>query len=179
MLNEVGLDGLTLRRLGSALEVDATAFYRHFPDKSALLRGVVRACLAEIDIPLIESGVTWEEWVLSTRLAYHSLLAERPYLVPLVLDPVVSWSSLPAYEEERQLMREAGFSEDSIRPVLDAIDSFVIGSAMVVSVVGHSESAARARALPRKVSAAQARSEFELGLRALLRGLRAELVAPA
>ena len=35
-----GAGALTLRRLGSELGVDATAFYRHFPDKDSLLLAV-------------------------------------------------------------------------------------------------------------------------------------------
>jgi len=40
LISEVGLDGLTLRRLGGVLGVSATALYAHFADKDELLRAV-------------------------------------------------------------------------------------------------------------------------------------------
>ena len=41
-----GVDGLTLRAIGTTLGVSRTALYRHFPDKSALLRAVGALTLA-------------------------------------------------------------------------------------------------------------------------------------
>ena len=45
-----GLDALSMRRLGAELGVDPMAAYRHFPNKKALLAGVVEAVLAGADV---------------------------------------------------------------------------------------------------------------------------------
>jgi len=40
MVDEEGLSALSLRSLGKRLGVSQAAFYRHFPDKAALLEGI-------------------------------------------------------------------------------------------------------------------------------------------
>ena len=41
VVDEEGLSALSLRSLGKRLGVSQAAFYRHFPDKAALLEGIV------------------------------------------------------------------------------------------------------------------------------------------
>jgi TetR/AcrR family tetracycline transcriptional repressor len=48
LLDAEGLDGLTTRKLGSALSVQGTALYRHFPTKEALLDAVADRVLAGV-----------------------------------------------------------------------------------------------------------------------------------
>ena len=40
LVDEEGLSALSLRSLGKRLGVSQAAFYRHFPDKAALLEGI-------------------------------------------------------------------------------------------------------------------------------------------
>lgn len=42
-----GLEALSMRRLGAELGVEGMAIYRHFPNKAAVLAGVVEVLLAE------------------------------------------------------------------------------------------------------------------------------------
>lgn len=48
LLNEDGLEGLSLRRLANRLQVSAPSIYRHFPDKSELLSGVLDTLFYEV-----------------------------------------------------------------------------------------------------------------------------------
>ncbi|MFJ8858214.1 TetR/AcrR family transcriptional regulator C-terminal domain-containing protein [Streptomyces sp. NPDC102451] len=72
LLNEVGLDGLTLRAIARELDVKAPALYWHFKDKQALLDEMAtvmyRRMLAE-ELP----GPTPETWQ-QQMVAYQSVL---------------------------------------------------------------------------------------------------------
>jgi TetR/AcrR family tetracycline transcriptional repressor len=46
LLDEVGLEGLTMRRLATALKIQAPSLYWHFPNKQALLDGMADAIFA-------------------------------------------------------------------------------------------------------------------------------------
>ncbi len=46
-----GLEGLTMRRLGAALGVEAMALYHHFASKGALLDAVQERLLDEVELP--------------------------------------------------------------------------------------------------------------------------------
>ena len=53
-----GIDGLTLRGVGSALGVSRTALYRHFTDKAALLAAVAGEGFR---MPREETAAEWED----------------------------------------------------------------------------------------------------------------------
>jgi AcrR family transcriptional regulator len=173
LIADEGIEVLTMRRLGASLGVDPAAFYRHFPDKAALLRAIGRAAIAEVDIPVLAEEMSWAEWVLRTRTDYCAVLAERPFIVPLILDGLIPWQSLPAYAIERRLMLREGFAEQDVHSVVEVLEAFVVGWVAVANAVTRSPQAATARGY---ASSDQVPSDFHRGLRALLRGLRAELI---
>ena len=56
LLDETGLDGLTMRRLADVLGVQAASLYWHFPGKPALLDGMADALLTGIGARIDRSG---------------------------------------------------------------------------------------------------------------------------
>jgi TetR/AcrR family tetracycline transcriptional repressor len=64
VLNEAGLEGLTLRRLAARLHVQAPAIYWHFKDKRDLLDEMATQVLRESmdERAALESLPTWQEW---------------------------------------------------------------------------------------------------------------------
>ena len=51
LLDEVGLEGLTMRRLATALKIQAPSLYWHFPNKQALLDGMADAIFGAVSLP--------------------------------------------------------------------------------------------------------------------------------
>lgn len=51
LIDEVGVDGCSMRLLGSRLGVEAMALYHHFPGKGDLLEAVMDELAAEWDLP--------------------------------------------------------------------------------------------------------------------------------
>jgi TetR/AcrR family transcriptional regulator, tetracycline repressor protein len=64
VLNEAGLEGLTLRRLAARLNVKAPAIYWHFKDKQDLLDEMATQVLRESmqESAALESMASWREW---------------------------------------------------------------------------------------------------------------------
>lgn len=75
LLNEVGLDGLTLRAIAKELNVQAPALYWHFKNKQALLDEMAtemyRRMVADARIP---PGVTWQERLLASQRGLRAAL---------------------------------------------------------------------------------------------------------
>lgn len=67
ILNEMGLEGLTLRRLAARLGVQAPAIYWHFKGKQELLDEMATQVFREAleEAPAIDPSQTWEGWALS------------------------------------------------------------------------------------------------------------------
>jgi TetR/AcrR family transcriptional regulator, tetracycline repressor protein len=83
LLNETGLDGLSLRRIAAELDVKAPALYWHFDSKQALLdemateilRGIARAVEATGDHEgLLDAEVSWQELMTESMRALRRVL---------------------------------------------------------------------------------------------------------
>ncbi|GAA2431600.1 tetracycline resistance transcriptional repressor TetR(A) [Actinomadura vinacea] len=78
LLNEVGLDGLTVRRLAAELNVQNPALYWHFRNKQELLDGMAEAITLAAGMGPPAEGESWEDWLTDrARRRRHSLLAYR------------------------------------------------------------------------------------------------------
>lgn len=62
LLDENGLDGLTMRALAQALQVQAPSLYWHFPNKKALIDGMADALVESVARNPTE-GMPWQECV--------------------------------------------------------------------------------------------------------------------
>src|SRR5215217_587660 len=78
LLNTVGLDGLTVRRLAAELDVQSPALYWHIRSKQELLDGVADAIVLAAGMGPPRAGETWRDWLLRRARAYRAaLLAHR------------------------------------------------------------------------------------------------------
>jgi TetR/AcrR family transcriptional regulator, tetracycline repressor protein len=76
LIDAEGLDGLTMRKLGSALGVQAGALYRHFPSKEALLDAMAEQIFAGVADALPEGS--WDEQLTALANRFReALLAHR------------------------------------------------------------------------------------------------------
>ncbi|HHU38609.1 MAG TPA: TetR family transcriptional regulator, partial [Propionibacterium sp.] len=74
ILDADGLEGLSMRRVAAALDVQPGALYHHVPDKQTLLAGVADGILDEVDEPIGLWRDAVEAWAVSLR---EVLLAHR------------------------------------------------------------------------------------------------------
>ncbi|WP_077602922.1 TetR/AcrR family transcriptional regulator C-terminal domain-containing protein [Oceanobacillus sojae] len=67
LLNESGLEGVTLRKLASRLNVQAPALYWHFKNKHALVNEMAEAILQTEfhDLKEREKEESWQDWLLN------------------------------------------------------------------------------------------------------------------
>ncbi|MDH6127950.1 TetR/AcrR family transcriptional regulator C-terminal domain-containing protein [Kitasatospora sp. GP82] len=76
LLNETGLEGLTLRRIATELDCKAPALYWHFANKQALLDELATEMLRRMIATTASPGpdAPWQEWITATSRALRSIL---------------------------------------------------------------------------------------------------------
>ncbi|POX59378.1 TetR family transcriptional regulator [Streptomyces sp. Ru62] len=75
LLNEVGLDGLTLRAIARELDVKAPALYWHFKDKQALLDEMATEMYRRMVAgAVLDPADTWRERLLKTQRGLRAAL---------------------------------------------------------------------------------------------------------
>ena len=118
-----GVEALTMRRLGQALDRDPMAIYRHAADKDALLDGVVEHVAAELVIAREPDGDcegdgdgNWEAGLHRTAHTFRRVALAHPHVVPLLVTRPLSnplarrpLGTLRPLEELLELFINAGF----------------------------------------------------------------------
>jgi AcrR family transcriptional regulator len=135
LLDEEGLSGLSMRRLGTRLGAGATSLYWHVANKDDLLELAIDEVLGEIYVP--EPGDTDWRMALSvmangmrTALLRHSwvisLLGSKPTLGP---------NAMRQGERTVALLTAAGFSGMEVSYVSSMIHAHALGSATTQAAV--------------------------------------------
>lgn len=190
LLDDVGLEGLTLRRLATTLGVSAPTLYWHVKDKRALLDLVAEAIVAEDRPPARPArGQPWWEWLSeSARAQYRALVRHRDAAL-VVAGNRPTEASLPAIEQVLGSLVEVGFPPAEALESILAVGHFVIGSAVEYQAEAAREAITgcegelptrirHADDLPYLVAAARPRcgpdpdATFRHGLNLLIAGLR-------
>jgi len=170
--------GLSMRRLGATLGVEAMALYRHFPEKEAILDEVVDRVLAGLEMP---AGVDWQDNLRSVAWSLRERLLLHPNTVPLVAARRLSTPLMRGLvKRAKDDMTAQGISPDCVDSVIHAILSFVLGHSWLevggyVGEIPEADGLARKPVEPSAGAAGQDRQEveheeFDRGLTFLISG---------
>lgn len=126
LVDEDGLEALSMRNLGRRLGVEAPSLYAHVDSKTALLDGITALIYAEIR-PETETG-TWQQTTRYYAGQLRDALLRHPNAVPVMaVRPVLSPSTLRLVEEMLARLVDLGFSKHAARWTLDTLVAFVMG----------------------------------------------------
>lgn len=185
LLDEVGLDGLTVRKLATELGVKSPALYWHIRTKQELLDGMANAIILRAGMGPPRSGETWQEWLARRARSYRaSLLASRDG-ARVVSAAVRGGDAVRHFERELAAMVERGFTPVQALRTITTLSHYINGHVLQEQAV----TAATERGenpdlseLPTLAAAVRSGSPigdevFEYGLTTLIRGTEAQLGA--
>jgi AcrR family transcriptional regulator len=116
LIDDHGVEALSMRRLGKALGRDPMRLYRFAASKDELLDGVVELVLGELEVP--DAGAGWEDTLRRTAHAFRHTALAHPHVVPLLVTrPLDTPLALRPHGTLRQLeamldlLIRAGFDE--------------------------------------------------------------------
>jgi AcrR family transcriptional regulator len=78
-----GIEGLSMRKVGQELGVEAMSLYNHVANKDDLLDGMLDVLVGEIELP--ESGSDWKAVLRERALAARTLLGRHPWAPRIIL----------------------------------------------------------------------------------------------
>jgi TetR/AcrR family tetracycline transcriptional repressor len=166
LLDEFGADGVSTRRLATALGVKGPSLYWHFASMRELFDHMAEAMLAQA-LPSpdpLTSEPDWRRWLeASARAIRRAALSRRDGARVLSGSRPTGSSPLLDFPAMVRRLEGVGFSHADARHAILALGRYVLGWAIY-------EQAAADRA-----SSVDADAGFEFGLQAMLAGLEAQL----
>lgn len=127
LVDEAGLEALTVRRLGDRLGVTMMALYWHVRDKAELLDLVGEAVMADVEIP--SPTRRWADDLVATLRAAHRGLGRHPNAAALALGRArYGPSGLLLLERVLEILRSAGFDDNAAGTAYTTLHRFLLGS---------------------------------------------------
>ena len=124
-----GIEGLSMRKLGEQLGVEAMSLYKHVANKDDLLDGMVDSVFAEIELARDEPS--WRAAMRDRAISVRTVLKRHPWAVPLMQSRTNPGpSTLGHLDALIGILRAGGFSVVLTAHALSAIDAYVYGFAM-------------------------------------------------
>jgi len=191
LMDDEGLDAVTMRRVGRELGVEAMSLYNHVEDKEDLLDGICEHVMTGFRFP--DPTDDWAENVRRGARAWRDLLKQHPNVMQLFAErhgAVRSAGSLLPMEYALRLLRGGGLSTRDAVLAFQAFGGYIEGSVMMSpsKMPGHHHETALDEAfshadsvqtLPNLAEAlpyfqdCDEDEQFEFGLDLLVEGLRA------
>lgn len=183
VMNEQGLDNVSLRTIATRLGIRQPALYHHFASKADLLAAVADEILDRWHIDRLPTDDDrWDEFVArNARSLRHALFSVRDG-ARLIASAGSRSPSLDNAIAQVSLLERAGFSGTEAALALIAVSRYTIGAAVeeqtardggdiVIDTDRTDAAAGHLIDITRQVVALGQEYEFEAGLAALLRGL--------
>jgi TetR/AcrR family tetracycline transcriptional repressor len=174
LLDEVGIDGLSTRRLASELGIKSASLYWHFKDKNELLNemsGVMfNECLQEPD--LSSPDFDWSEWLADgARRIRRTALSRRDGAQVMARPRPKGPTARVSFEDNVKTIMRSGLADMEARLTMQTLRRYAIGAALqeqsnkgaaaAIGIVGTGEEG------------------FEYGLQVFIDGLRSRLAERA
>lgn len=193
LVDEEGIEALSMRRLAKGLGVDPMAIYHHLSNKRALLSALIKEVFSGMRVMNLKGTGDWRGRVRAWALAFREVARAHPKLVPqLASHPeAAAEATLESTEELYATFEAAGMKPyqvvGAVGVVIDYLNGFALAEAS--GALGgdpdeHRKMLELLDARPRKELPAMRRTlealpnedlgmSFEFGLEVVLSGLEA------
>jgi AcrR family transcriptional regulator len=121
-----GLEALSMRKLATALKVEAMSLYNHVASKDALLDGMVDQVIGEITLP--ERGDDWKSAMRARAVSALAVMTAHPWAPMLVVSRINAGPNMLRYiDATLGTLREAGLSWEETDRAWNTMDNYIYG----------------------------------------------------
>ncbi len=173
---------LTMTELAKGLGTTASSIYHHFDGRAAIIEAVRERVLSTVELPSLHSGA-WDSQIKAWMHSYRHAMGQHPNLIPLVMpQTITAGPALAGYDRVAGLLQAAGVAPSDVIVWLSVLECYALGSALDLAApdeawrVDGDDLPTLSHVLKVAYRGRQrADLAFELGIDALLSGLRTDL----
>jgi AcrR family transcriptional regulator len=133
IVDDEGVDALSMRRLARELGVEAMSLYHHFENKDAILACVIDIALeAEAPARSDMHPASWRDPVAAAVLGFRRVLVKHPNVLPVMAaHPPISGNSAVYIRGPLQFLSANGFADADATDLFQGVFSLAFGHAML------------------------------------------------
>ncbi len=183
LVDEAGAEALSMRALAARVDRQVSSLYNHVASRAELIELIRAGIVAGIDTSAFASE-PWDVAVAAWARSYLRAFAAHPNLIRLLATtPIRDVSTFEMYDVVIGALVGSGWPIQDAVAVMRTVEAHVLGSALDIvapsDMLAQSSVPERLRMVhaaldPRHAESTSAASAFELGLDALIDGLRAK-----
>ncbi|AYC36452.1 TetR family transcriptional regulator [Streptomyces griseorubiginosus] len=133
LLDEGGIENLTMRRLGDRLGITAAALYWHVSSRQDLLVLAADTVWGRTALPGIQD-LPWRRTVLEMAENLRSMLLRHPWLLTAMTVQALDGPARDRYEEHlRAVCETSGLTRRDAEQAVHSIVTFAIGAALAAT----------------------------------------------
>ncbi|MBA2323888.1 MAG: TetR/AcrR family transcriptional regulator [Pseudonocardiales bacterium] len=129
IVDNEGIDGLSIRRLAERLNVNGASLYHHFENKEEIVVGAAKLALEDVRTPQAHDE-PWQVWIMRNARRLRQALREHPDLIPVMLRRQPLGIGAGPLDTTVTLLEQDGVPTGAIAPMLEALERYAIGSAL-------------------------------------------------
>lgn len=173
LVDEVGLDGLTMRRLADRLGSSPMGLYRHVRNKEDLEAALLDRTMRVTVLPANEAPMDAVERTVGFCVRLRAQMLEHPFLLPLILGrPDIRTDHPESVGLIRAVLEAAGIDPELVPTAFTSLAAFVMGFVALETSAGADPNRTREfGSLLEPDGGPPSDERFEVGVRALLAGL--------
>lgn len=183
LVDEQGGEALSMRALAKRVDRQVSSLYNHVASRGELVELVRARIVVDIDTSVFERD-TWDVALDAWARSYLTAFAAHPNLIRLLATtPIRDVTTFEIYDVVIGALVDGGWPLQDAVAVMRTVEAHVLGSALdIVAPTDMLDQASVPSELmmvhaaldPRYAESSSAEASFELGLRALIAGLRTE-----
>ncbi len=133
LLDQDGLEGFSMRKLGVLLGVEAMSLYNHVENKRAVFDGVIELLIIQAPLPLQPDATPREElWTFAH--AFRDVLRAHPRVLPLVAtSPLRTSASLALLDHLLETLHQAQITGVQSIYAIQCLVGFIVGHTLLVT----------------------------------------------
>jgi AcrR family transcriptional regulator len=131
LIDQEGLEGFSMRKLGASLGVEAMSLYNHVENKRAVFDGVIELLIIQAPLPLHPHATPREElWAIAH--AFRNVLRAHPRVLPLVAtSPLRTSASLAMLDHLLETLHQAQITGVQSIYALQCLVGFIVGHTLL------------------------------------------------
>ncbi|KAA1394253.1 TetR/AcrR family transcriptional regulator C-terminal domain-containing protein [Aeromicrobium ginsengisoli] len=128
IIDDEGLDALSLPRLAREMNVRAPSLYHHFADKNEILAAVSQEIVRKTVFPRKSPTGDWAEWFTQLAQNFRTAVLRHRNAAPILLQFMPREMMVEMYESAAAYLDECGVPADLHVQILDGLEKLAVGA---------------------------------------------------